>query len=274
MPILLDLGRWAARSMGPALARADDAGSLVRGGDEGVLHARGGRGADGERRDRLRRCPVHAAVRRRQARDRARGSRRDPDLTITADPHALVRISPGCRSSSRRKATATSRPPPADLPLQHRGRDQDLAVRDVGRSGRDIGSAPCKIVARDVVRCAAYRMRSLRHMDASTPSSTSTTCRAKARAVRSRSSVVSSARMRSASTTSSCRPAPRDASTTRIGVEPGRGAVRRRRLGRLRVDGDEIDLKPGRFVRLDPSAVRCPVAGPDGLTLRHLRLAR
>jgi quercetin dioxygenase-like cupin family protein len=36
--------------------------------------------------------------------------------------------------------------------------------------------------------------------------------------------------------------------------------------GSLRVDGDEIDLKPGRFVRLDPSAVRCPVAGPDGLT--------
>jgi mannose-6-phosphate isomerase-like protein (cupin superfamily) len=36
--------------------------------------------------------------------------------------------------------------------------------------------------------------------------------------------------------------------------------------GRLRVDGDEIDLKPGRFVRLDPSALRQPVAGPDGLT--------
>lgn len=36
--------------------------------------------------------------------------------------------------------------------------------------------------------------------------------------------------------------------------------------GRLRVDGDEIELTPGRFVRLDPSAVRQPVAGPDGLT--------
>ncbi len=36
--------------------------------------------------------------------------------------------------------------------------------------------------------------------------------------------------------------------------------------GHLRVDGDEIDLKPGRFVRLDPSAVRCPVAGAEGLT--------
>jgi quercetin dioxygenase-like cupin family protein len=36
--------------------------------------------------------------------------------------------------------------------------------------------------------------------------------------------------------------------------------------GRLRVDGDEIELKPGRFVRLDPSARRQPVAGPNGLT--------
>jgi quercetin dioxygenase-like cupin family protein len=36
--------------------------------------------------------------------------------------------------------------------------------------------------------------------------------------------------------------------------------------GRLRVDGEEIELKPGRFVRLDPSAVRLPIAGPDGLT--------
>ena len=36
--------------------------------------------------------------------------------------------------------------------------------------------------------------------------------------------------------------------------------------GQLRIDGDEIELKPGRFVRLDPSAMRCPVAGPDGLT--------
>ena len=35
--------------------------------------------------------------------------------------------------------------------------------------------------------------------------------------------------------------------------------------GSLRVDDDEIELKPGRFVRLDPSAVRQPVAGPDGL---------
>src|SRR6266545_4593334 len=36
--------------------------------------------------------------------------------------------------------------------------------------------------------------------------------------------------------------------------------------GVLRVDGDEIELKRGRFVRLDPLARRCPVAGEDGLT--------
>ncbi len=34
----------------------------------------------------------------------------------------------------------------------------------------------------------------------------------------------------------------------------------------MRVDGDEIDLRPGRLVRLDPEAVRCPQAGDDGLT--------
>jgi uncharacterized cupin superfamily protein len=33
--------------------------------------------------------------------------------------------------------------------------------------------------------------------------------------------------------------------------------------GRLRVDGDEVELKPGRFVRLDASARRCPVAGDE-----------
>lgn len=36
--------------------------------------------------------------------------------------------------------------------------------------------------------------------------------------------------------------------------------------GRLRVDSDETELMPGRFVRLDPEAVRCPVAGDEGLT--------
>ena len=36
--------------------------------------------------------------------------------------------------------------------------------------------------------------------------------------------------------------------------------------GRLRVDGEEIELRPGRFVRLDPETTRCPVAGDAGLT--------
>jgi quercetin dioxygenase-like cupin family protein len=36
--------------------------------------------------------------------------------------------------------------------------------------------------------------------------------------------------------------------------------------GVLRIDGDEVELKPGRLVRLDPEATRVPVAGADGLT--------
>jgi mannose-6-phosphate isomerase-like protein (cupin superfamily) len=35
--------------------------------------------------------------------------------------------------------------------------------------------------------------------------------------------------------------------------------------GTMRIDGDEIDLQPGRFVRVDPAATRVPVSGADGL---------
>jgi quercetin dioxygenase-like cupin family protein len=35
--------------------------------------------------------------------------------------------------------------------------------------------------------------------------------------------------------------------------------------GTLIVDGEEVELKPGRFVRLDPEAVRVPTAGDKGL---------
>jgi mannose-6-phosphate isomerase-like protein (cupin superfamily) len=35
--------------------------------------------------------------------------------------------------------------------------------------------------------------------------------------------------------------------------------------GRMRVDGEELELRPGRFVRVDPAATRMPVAGEDGL---------
>ncbi|HEY7196260.1 MAG TPA: hypothetical protein VH306_03665 [Gaiellaceae bacterium] len=36
--------------------------------------------------------------------------------------------------------------------------------------------------------------------------------------------------------------------------------------GTLRVDDEEIELLPGRFVRIDPESTRCPTAGTDGLT--------
>ena len=35
--------------------------------------------------------------------------------------------------------------------------------------------------------------------------------------------------------------------------------------GRMLVDGEEVELRPGRFVRVDPAATRLPVAGEDGL---------
>ncbi|MGL6280216.1 MAG: cupin domain-containing protein [Gaiella sp.] len=35
--------------------------------------------------------------------------------------------------------------------------------------------------------------------------------------------------------------------------------------GVLRVDDEEVPLRPGIAVRLDPEATRVPVAGPDGL---------
>ncbi len=38
-----------------------------------------------------------------------------------------------------------------------------------------------------------------------------------------------------------------------------------RGAGVMRIDGEEVDLKPGRFVRIDPASTRVPVAGDDGL---------
>jgi mannose-6-phosphate isomerase-like protein (cupin superfamily) len=35
--------------------------------------------------------------------------------------------------------------------------------------------------------------------------------------------------------------------------------------GIMHVADEEVELKPGRFVRVDPSAVRLPIAGPEGL---------
>ena len=36
--------------------------------------------------------------------------------------------------------------------------------------------------------------------------------------------------------------------------------------GHWRVDGTEVAVRSGSFIRFDPGSVRCPVAGPDGLT--------
>ena len=37
--------------------------------------------------------------------------------------------------------------------------------------------------------------------------------------------------------------------------------------GKMRIDGEEIDLMPGRFVRVDPESTRVPIAGDEGLEL-------
>jgi mannose-6-phosphate isomerase-like protein (cupin superfamily) len=35
--------------------------------------------------------------------------------------------------------------------------------------------------------------------------------------------------------------------------------------GTMRVDGDDVELQAGRFVRVDPAATRLPISGADGL---------
>src|SRR5882672_10787796 len=37
--------------------------------------------------------------------------------------------------------------------------------------------------------------------------------------------------------------------------------------GVYRIDGEELPVEAGTFVRFDPETTRCPVAGPDGMTL-------
>ena len=34
-----------------------------------------------------------------------------------------------------------------------------------------------------------------------------------------------------------------------------------------RVDGEDVEVQEGDFLRFDPETTRCPVAGPDGMTL-------
>jgi quercetin dioxygenase-like cupin family protein len=36
--------------------------------------------------------------------------------------------------------------------------------------------------------------------------------------------------------------------------------------GAWRVDGENVPVRAGSFVRFDPQSTRCPVAGPDGMT--------
>jgi len=37
--------------------------------------------------------------------------------------------------------------------------------------------------------------------------------------------------------------------------------------GTFRVDGEDVQVSTGDFLRFDPETTRCPVAGPEGLTL-------
>jgi quercetin dioxygenase-like cupin family protein len=37
--------------------------------------------------------------------------------------------------------------------------------------------------------------------------------------------------------------------------------------GTYRVDGEDVAVREGDFLRFDPETTRCPVAGPDGMTL-------
>jgi quercetin dioxygenase-like cupin family protein len=36
--------------------------------------------------------------------------------------------------------------------------------------------------------------------------------------------------------------------------------------GIWRVDGEEVPVREGSFIRFDPETTRCPVSGPDGMT--------
>ena len=37
--------------------------------------------------------------------------------------------------------------------------------------------------------------------------------------------------------------------------------------GVYRIDDEEVPVRTGDFLRIDPETTRCPVAGPEGLTL-------
>jgi mannose-6-phosphate isomerase-like protein (cupin superfamily) len=35
--------------------------------------------------------------------------------------------------------------------------------------------------------------------------------------------------------------------------------------GMMRIDGEEVELRPGRFIRVDPDSTRAPIAGDEGV---------
>jgi mannose-6-phosphate isomerase-like protein (cupin superfamily) len=35
--------------------------------------------------------------------------------------------------------------------------------------------------------------------------------------------------------------------------------------GTMRIDGEEVELRPGRFIRVDPASTRVPISGEGGL---------
>ena len=35
--------------------------------------------------------------------------------------------------------------------------------------------------------------------------------------------------------------------------------------GTMRIDGEEVELRPGRFIRVDPDSTRVPIAGDEGV---------
>ena len=84
---------------------------------------------------------------------------------------------------------------------------------------------------------------------------------------RSTSSAASSVCWPSASTGSSSRPAPRAASTTRATPARRRSPWSSPARGSTGSTARRCPCRTGDFLRFDPETTRCPVAGPEGLTL-------
>ena len=44
--------------------------------------------------------------------------------------------------------------------------------------------------------------------------------------------------------------------------------------GKWRIDGEDVDVRVGTFLRFDPETTRMPVAGPDGMTFLGIGVRR